>query len=538
MALVLTAQLYLGYRAQRELVDEMRRLSNNINQAIDAHYAQVLEKIESDEVLLKINQAMPDTLLVPAPPALPAESLYLNVALELNSLDEIEYRLKRDLERIERRTVDKILTEKTWPQADTLLQQLKKEELRRLSMDAYATEALAALKKDPGLRTPVEALPHPDLPPFIPSLKIETIDIDVNGKSIRKKVVIPVPANIQVPPDHSDHPEKVMIRFPDFSIPRQPKMIRYNYHLAGIENALTASLNRSIIITIGLFAVSMLVILLVSQRFLRPIGKLKSSFERVVAGDLDISIPVKSGDEIGGLTLAFNQMVSQLQKNQEKEKLLQQKERLASMGQLAAGVAHEIKNPLNAIHLTIEHLKDKFTSRDKTAQKYIYTIQSEITRLDKIVDNFLNFIRSENLQRTDTDLHGLIGNVLQLLQKEIETCLIITEKKFSGEFFCSIDSERFKTVLLNLFINAIQAMPSGGRLTISTDPIKRQIIIADNGCGIPAEHLDKIFDLFYTTKSKGTGLGLATSYKIVKEHGGDLSLQSETGKGTTVTITL
>jgi len=124
------------------------------------------------------------------------------------------------------------------------------------------------------------------------------------------------------------------------------------------------------------------------------------------------------------------------------------------------------------------------------------------------------------------------------LQKEIETCQISTEENYSGEFICSIDPERFKTVLLNLFINAIQAMPSGGRLTVTTDPIQRQIVITDRGCGIPAEHLDKIFDLFYTTKSKGTGLGLATAYKIVKEHGGDLSLQSEAGKGTKVTISL
>ena len=534
MALVLSAQLFLGYTAQRELVDEMQRLSSNINQAVDAHYARVLEKIESEDPFLEIDQNFSDTVFAAAPPALPAESLYLNIALELRNLGETETILKKEIGQVQ-----------YWTQArvqqtnDSLLRQLERVKgLRKFSFDQASGEALHASEKEVRPGKPAEVPSRSAEEFYIPSVKIETIDINVNGKPLQKKIAIPVSEDPAILSEQYRQQEKVMIRFPDFSIPRQPKMIRYNYHLAGIENALTASLNRSIIITIGLFAVSMLVILLISQRFLQPIGKLKSAFDKVVAGDLDISIPVKSGDEIGGLTRAFNQMVNELQKNREKEKLLQQKERLASMGQLAAGVAHEIKNPLNAINLTIDHLKDKFTSRDKTAQKYISTIQSEISRLDQIVDNFLNFIRSENLQRVETDLHGLINNVLQLLQKEIETCQISTEENYSGEFICSIDPERFKTVLLNLFINAIQAMSSGGRLTVTTDPIKRRIIIADNGCGIPAEHLDKIFDLFYTTKSKGTGLGLATAYKIVKEHGGYLSLQSEAGKGTTATITL
>jgi two-component system sensor histidine kinase HydH len=206
------------------------------------------------------------------------------------------------------------------------------------------------------------------------------------------------------------------------------------------------------------------------------------------------------------------------------------------MGQLAAGVAHEIKNPLNAIHLTIDHLKDKYPAADKTVQKYILTIQNEINRLDKLVDNFLNFVRSEHLEKRMMDIRDLISSVLNLLHKQIESQHIEVETDLEAPLKAEIDPERFKTVLLNIMLNAIQAIPEGGVLKLTSRSDERQLIIEDSGPGIPARDLDKIFDLFYTTKSKGTGLGLPTAYKIVKEHGGELTVQSEQGRGTRVMI--
>jgi signal transduction histidine kinase len=282
----------------------------------------------------------------------------------------------------------------------------------------------------------------------------------------------------------------------------------------------------------------MLIILFISHRFLRPIGVLQSSFKKVVDGDLNVEIAAKSRDEIGDLTISFNHMVDELRKNAEKEKLLLRKERLASMGQLAAGVAHEIKNPLNAINLTIEHLGDKLSSRDKNLKKYIQTIQNEIARLDGIVDNFLNFIRSENLNKTETDVSKMIGEVLRLLESEIQTSNIEVNFNDTNVFKYALDVERFKTVFLNIILNAIHAMPNGGELHIQAEAKEKLIRISDTGKGIPPENLDKIFDLFYTTKSKGTGLGLPTAFKIVKEHGGEMEIESEVGKGTNVFIKL
>jgi signal transduction histidine kinase len=280
----------------------------------------------------------------------------------------------------------------------------------------------------------------------------------------------------------------------------------------------------------------MLLILFISHRFLKPIGTLQNSFKQVVNGDLDVRVPSTSKDEIADLTISFNHMVEELRKNAEKEKLLQRKERLASMGQLAAGVAHEIKNPLNAINLTIEHLSDKFARKDKTARKYVNTIQNEISRLDGIVDNFLNFIRSESLNKKEVDVNELVAEVTHLLESEIHSRHINFQFKDCPDFRLLLDAKRFKTVLLNLILNAIHAMPDGGDLHIETSAENKSIHISDTGEGIPTENLDKIFDLFYTTKSKGTGLGLPTAYKIVKEHGGDIEIKSEINKGTTVII--
>jgi len=125
-----------------------------------------------------------------------------------------------------------------------------------------------------------------------------------------------------------------------------------------------------------------------------------------------------------------------------------------------------------------------------------------------------------------------------LLESEISSAGITVDFKTGKSFTADVDPERFKTVLLNILLNAIHAMPDGGLIKITTIPRKKMITIEDTGRGIPAKYGEKIFDLFYTTKSKGTGLGLPTAYKIVKEHGGEISITSQEGKGTQVSIIL
>jgi len=326
---------------------------------------------------------------------------------------------------------------------------------------------------------------------------------------------------------------------PDFSKPAAPKYLEYTYNPDDLNQVIRKMRNRNALITLLLFGLSIIGVVLIARKFIKPIRSLNTSFEKVVQGDLTVSVSPESGDEIGELTRSFNKMVSELKKNKEKEDLLRRKERLASLGQLAAGVAHEIKNPLNAINLTIEHLQDKFVdSKDTKAEDYILSIQNEIKRLDKTVNNFLNYVRSEKLEKSSTNINELIEEILQLYERELVEADIRVEKEMTSDFVLNIDRERFKTALVNIFLNSVQAISGPGEIRITTNGLTKEILITDTGCGIAEKDIQNIFDLFYTTKSSGTGLGLPTAYKIIREHQGEITISSNEGEGTRVVIQL
>jgi len=242
----------------------------------------------------------------------------------------------------------------------------------------------------------------------------------------------------------------------------------------------------------------------------------------------------------------FNHMVQRLKQNKELEKTIYRQERLSSLGKLAGGIAHEIKNPLNAINLSLQHLGDKLASDSpmdrELFNRYSGNIQREVGRLSKIVDTFLNFSRVSELERAPVNIHALIDEVLTLLARDAHARGIRIETAFAGsELVKNVDPEKMKTVFLNLIINAIEAMPSGGRLRITTfgggrKPAK--ITISDTGCGIAAEDLERIFDLYYSTKEQGSGLGLAIVNDIIRDHGGELAVQSSLGTGSDFTLTI
>ncbi len=315
-------------------------------------------------------------------------------------------------------------------------------------------------------------------------------------------------------------------------------LMRFTYSTATMQEALEDIRNRNILISVLLLLVAMGTIGLLANRFSAPIKRLQYSFEKVVEGDLSVHVDAHGGDEIARLAHAFNHMVDELRKNREKEASLRHKERLASLGQLAAGVAHEIRNPLNAISLTIQHLEDRFMRDDDDSRQYVRIIQEEIKRLDQTVGTFLGYLRNEKLNRRPEDMTRFINDILHLYRRELEkqNIRVVFEPPEHCRFM--IDAGRFKTVIINILINALQAMPAGGRLEIGLDCERKMLWLEDSGTGIDPGLREHIFDLYYTTKSSGTGLGLPTAYKIVKAHGGDIAIHSKLKQGTRVTITL
>jgi len=219
-------------------------------------------------------------------------------------------------------------------------------------------------------------------------------------------------------------------------------------------------------------------------------------------------------------------------------------ERLKALGSLAAGVAHEIRNPLNAISIATQRLKKEFVpTKDKDEYtSFTDTIIKEIKRLDLIINQFLSLAKAHKLNLVDTDLNSLLAEILRLIEMEAQVKNVRIEKSIKELPKIKIDKEEIKKALLNILLNGIQATPQDGRVFFesSFDEKRGEILIKvkDSGSGIPKENLSRIFQPYFTTKDKGTGLGLAIAYRIITDHKGKIEVQSEEGKGTTFTITL
>jgi PAS domain S-box-containing protein len=219
---------------------------------------------------------------------------------------------------------------------------------------------------------------------------------------------------------------------------------------------------------------------------------------------------------------------------------LQVSERLAALGRVTAGVAHEVKNPLNAMRVWLEILKANLPSGAEP-QQAVKVLDSEIDRLDRVVKTFLDFTRPVELKLEETNLAELLGEVLALASPQIAAANVEVQAEMSGGLPpANVDRQLIKQAILNLVMNACQAMSGGGRLTVA---LRRrgemaEISIGDTGPGIPPEHQKKVFQLFFTMKPGGTGLGLATCFQIVQLHNGSIDFSSEVGRGTTFRMEL
>jgi two-component system sensor histidine kinase AtoS len=216
-------------------------------------------------------------------------------------------------------------------------------------------------------------------------------------------------------------------------------------------------------------------------------------------------------------------------------------EKLAALGQLAAGIAHEIRNPLTSINILIHSLTENFPSGDSHRED-LKVIEEEINRINEILDRFLRFAKPAPPLLERTDVASIFEETLQLIRPRIEKQLIIILKEFQALPIILMDREQMKQVALNLLLNAVQAMPKGGTLTLrgrnSEDGQWIRISIQDSGMGIPSEDINKLFDPFFTTKEGGVGLGLSITHRIIDQHHGKIEVESTPGEGTLFTVWL
>jgi two-component system NtrC family sensor kinase len=298
------------------------------------------------------------------------------------------------------------------------------------------------------------------------------------------------------------------------------------------------------VFSIGLFVIlGVLVALYISRLLVRPLFQMQQYMEKIAHGDFT-PIPESEckSQEFSSLFQAFNRMIRELEYHQEQ---LIQSGKIAAIGTLTAGIAHELNNPINNIMLTAEALKEDFTHlRPEEALELIQDILVQSGRASEIVRNLLDFSRTEQPVFEAVDVSKVIHETLKLVQNQLTLAGVEVERDFPAELpAIHGDPKTLQQVFLNLFVNAIQAMKQGGTLTVRAyceDGHWLKVEVADTGTGIDPEDLPHIFEPFYTTKEvgRGTGLGLSVSYGIVQKHGGHIEVKSKKGEGSTFTVVL
>jgi signal transduction histidine kinase len=230
----------------------------------------------------------------------------------------------------------------------------------------------------------------------------------------------------------------------------------------------------------------------------------------------------------------------------EMERRLEKAERLSSLGQLAAGVAHEIRNPLNAISMATQRLKRDFipldSNRTDDFQNLSGVIRDEIKRLNGIIEEFLAFSKSRRLELHNFSVTEVLQKIVSLIREEASARNVIIETKWRHTpAIIPMDINKLQQAFLNLIKNAMESMPAEGKIIITVDKEGKKYIvvsIADTGCGMTAEEIERIFNPEYTTKEKGLGLGIPLASEIIRGHGGDIRVISREGEGTTFEVVL
>ena len=334
------------------------------------------------------------------------------------------------------------------------------------------------------------------------------------------------------------------------------------HHTSFVEEEIKKTEWRIFITLFVLVGVTLVVLLFVTKKWVvQPISQLMDGIKNLGKGNLNTRINLKSADEFSELAKVVNRMASDLQEAQERiihegktklelERNLRQSEKLATIGQLASGLAHEIGTPLNIISGRVELTKRRI--EDEIANKNLDIISQQTERITKIIQQVLGFVRKKKPEQKTLDLGTLLETTLNFLDHQIQNQKVRVVNEMENDLPSVIgDPDQLQQVFLNLFLNAIQAMPEGGtlRLSASSKWISKEgleneqrqyveVCVEDTGVGMDREVISNIFNPFFTTRDKGTGLGLMVSQGIIQDHEGWIDVESEIGKGSVFRIYL
>lgn len=318
------------------------------------------------------------------------------------------------------------------------------------------------------------------------------------------------------------------------------------FALAPIEQEARAIGKRAVLVALVLMLGNSVLTAVYVETLIRPILNLHNSMARAEHGDFEARANVKRWDEVGELAAAFNRTMEELARARRREEVrrvqLAHTEKMVAVGTLAAGVAHEVNNPLAGILTCLETIRAN-PEDTETRERYLGLVQDGIKRIEHTVLNLLDLSRPSALRPQPTSLNHTLFHVAELVQYQLRKNNVDVEFDLAQiEPIVLVDRFQIEQLFLNLILNAIEAMPRGGRLTLRTRISGRNAVgeVADTGIGIPEEIRDRIFDPFFSTREvgKGTGLGLSVSYNIVASHGGTISVESRVGKGSTFRVAI
>ena len=291
------------------------------------------------------------------------------------------------------------------------------------------------------------------------------------------------------------------------------------------------------------FTIGIIVCIVIAGKYTEPIKRIATASRKIAMGELVRIRPTDRKDEIGTLVSSFNDMVEKLSEQKELEEKLKKSEQLSLIGQLSSGIAHEIRNPLNFLTLSIGHLKERISEENISDKEQLVglldSLVKEVYRINELIHNFLFLGKPITLNKEDISPADLINEALVTIQDKIRSGITVTTScNGAGTIFC--DREYMRLSLINLIVNAVQSIDDSGdvRIECSEQDGMTSLTVSDTGAGIPEDELDRIFEPYYSTKKLGIGIGLAITKRFVEEHGGTISALSEVGRGTTMTIRL